>query len=294
MIYVRNPPLLLVTAPGASPNEIRGLNLRGHAHDIIFGDESPVWLIYDREEFGYLRSNPQLLRVGFAVDPWSWYVWTWMTARKLGGEYLDSIRAWGMGSVVFQDVLYGMTHPERLSAAATAGLSPFAALAAPHPLGGTWYPADRGAWEGLLSSTLGLASFTFLYHYGIKQAWQHPEYRPDFGIDIMADGRQATAVLQHLGVKSEACSEVLASPAHHTSTPMPTIYDSVMAKWVSAADRPLIEVMGYTEPGAAARNSIAILRPKGATRRGPGPRISSGENFAVSKSLWRARTGYRP
>lgn len=58
-----------------------------------------------------------------ARDPWSWYASLYRHCLRLGGGVLDGLRAWGGGSLDFDDVLAGWLQPETRDVPAHPGLA---------------------------------------------------------------------------------------------------------------------------------------------------------------------------
>lgn len=270
--------MLYVSCPQAAPVGVRAhlLGLPG-AH-IVVSLTAPVWKIDDREEYAYVRDNPQLLRWSILTDPWTWYAAVWARAQKAKGRALASLSVWGRGSTSFKAFVYGATHPEHVAEA-------------PQPLGVTWAPDDAGGWRGLLASTLGLCSFTALYHCGTKPSWQTPDTRPVFGVDVFVDGHRADAALQDmLTLPTGRTPLALPQMAEAAQAALAASYDTDMVRWVAEADRPICTLMGYETPflpGTAAHT--VSVRSFGFTRRGPGRLLTADERWHVGKARYDRR-----
>lgn len=277
MLHIAAPPLLYVTCPQTREHYARAALIAAGAKEIV-AEDAPVWKIEDREEYGYIRNNPQMLRVGSVMDPWSWYAAVWSNAHRSGGRALRALHAWSPRGTDFKSFVYGATHPERLTEI-------------PQPLGILWEPDDLGGWKGLLASDLGLCSFTYLYHYGTKRDWQEPDRRPEFDVDVLLDGHRIQAAL----------TDMLATVPGLRLPPAPRFddrakaalaasYDADMVKWAAVADGPVCRSMGYETPFSPGRRHHTLpARAMGSTRKGPGRRLTTGERWGIDQARWRRR-----
>ena len=279
MIYTPNPPMLYVSCPVSGHKNVRPYLLGQPEAKTIVSPQAPVWKIDDREEYGYIRANPQLLRWSILTDPWTWYVAVWARATKAKGRALGSVSMWGRGSATFKAFVYGATHPERLTEI-------------PRPLGVVWEPDDHGGWQGLLASTLGLCSFTYLYHCGIKSSWQTPDTRSVFGIDVAVDGHRADAALHDM--LTTPAPLVLSRPDEKTQAVLAASYDQDMVRWVAEADFQACALMGYETPFlAGTRHHTVPVRSYGSLRRGPGRLLTADESWHIGRAKWRRAQAQR-
>lgn len=210
---------------------------------------TPAWFIDDRIELQPVRRMPQLLRVGLVSDPWSWYTRLYILGMQGGPRAKQALRAWGRGSLHIRDVIWGMTHPEKL-------------IEIPRPLGVIWEPDEDGGWQGLLASSLGLCGFTILFHYGRKREWKDPQYSPFWAVDLLLDANAPGIVIDHL----------LSKPASLEPRPPPLIlqgsFDGKMLEWIAQADRPLVSLMQYDAPFKPAFLSVSRVIHLGTMRTG--------------------------
>lgn len=285
MIVVRDPPLLLVTPPGTRGRWVAKVARRMPGAQSIASPCAPAWWIGEDESLAALRA-PQLLRAGVVQDPWSWYAETWMAGMRAGGAGLASIRAWGGGSTRFRDVLRGMTHPE------------LRASEPPDPLGVSWHPVYDGGYAALVASTLGLASFTLLYHLSECSAWRVPTERPAFVVDVLADGNQPGELARVLcNITDAAVLPPLPGPPPAVREAVRLGYDSEMLGWVAEADRPVVTAMRYGPFTAAGIGALFPVRQQGARRKEPVVPRPAGEVEARDRDLvarFRAASARRP
>lgn len=280
MLHLSMPPSLFVSAPLTGGEHVDRVLRSVGTPRVIVAPGSPVWMVDDREEYAFVRDNPQLLRVGFVRDPWTWYAGVWN--RALRTKRLDALRVWGRGSLSFKSFVYGATHPEHL-------------VEVPRPLGILWGAEDAGGWQGLRASTLGLCSFSYLYFYGEKRSWQQPDRRPVFGVDVLVDAARLpealTAMLAAAG-DSEALAgalRALPSLSDASRAALAASYDTDMVKWVEEADGPLVALMGYRTPFLPGEFEHTLpVRRLGSYRRGPGRKLSRDEAFRIQKARVRA------
>ena len=250
MIVSSQPPLLLASCPGTTGIWL-GKVVRRHATGVqsLGTPHEPMWRIDEEEAFKPLR-NPQLLRVGVVCDPWKWYAVTWMEAMRAGGRARDSVRAWGRGSTQFREFLYGATHPERVVETLPDLMM------------------DGAGMSHVLASTLGLCSFTFLYHYGLRSSWAQPGERPPFAVDVLADGNDPEGLARVLlGLHPTVPLPQLPGPPKASLDAMRIGYDSEMARWVAEADRPVITAMRYAPFTRAGVGTLFPVRKPGAKRK---------------------------
>ena len=254
MIVLPAPPLLLVACPGTRGRWFGKVARALPGAQSISDPLLPAWCIAEDEALVALRS-PSLLRVGLVRDPWSWYAETWMEAMRSGGPARDAIRAWGNGSTAFRDFLYGATHPEKV-------------LDMPAQMGVAWTPRADGARAGLLASTLGLCAFSFLYHYGTRDAWQAPSERPSFAVDVLVDGNDPeNAVRLLLNLEASATLPQPPGPPPAVREAVRLGYDATMLRWVAEADRPILTAMRYGPFTKAGVGPLFSVRRAGAIRK---------------------------
>lgn len=272
MLLLQNPPLLFAHAPAVGAERIRRIVASTGATEIA-ARHAPAWFIDDRIEMQPVRRLPQLLRVGLATDPWSWYARVYRLGLEGGHRPRAALRAWGRGSLRLRDVVYGMTHPEDLGYASVfaSGSADSAARASvggdiPQPLGVVWEPDEDGGWSGLLASTLGLCSFTLLYHYGRKREWRDPQERPEWAIDLLLDTSAPDVAIDWL--LSQKPGPVPRLPPRPPPAPLQAAFDREMIQWVEQAERPLVRLMGYGRPFGPAAGPVARLARLGALRTG--------------------------
>lgn len=282
MLHVPSPHLLAVSCTQTRERYTHQVLSRLAGAQTIVAKDAPVWKIDDREEYAHIRNNPQLTRFGTVIDPWSWYAGVWAQAMRAKGRAMHALGAWGRSSHRFKDFVYGATHPEHL-------------IEIPIPLGVLWEPDDAGGWQGLRASTLGLCSFSYLYHYGSKPSWQVPNTMPDFGVDVLVDGHRIEAVLKDM----LATLPGLNLPQAPSFTPeqqatLAASYDADMVKWVAEADRPVCALMGYETPFmAGTKHHTLPVRTMGATRRGPGRVLTHEEKWQVGRARWKRAQALR-
>lgn len=253
MIVSSQPPLLVASAPGTTGLWVGKIVRRFGVHVQSLGTpHEPAWRIDEEESFAPLR-DPQLLRIGVVCDPWRWYAVTWMEAMRSGGAARDAVSVWGRGSTTFREFLYGATHPEKVTESM------------PNPPEVTW---AGGSMSSLLASTLGLCSYTFLYHYGLKSSWLLPGERPAFAVDVLADGNDPEGLARCLlGLDPAATLPARPGPPKASIDAMRIGFDSGMTRWVAEADRPLLTAMRYGPFTKAGAGLLFPVRKPGAVRR---------------------------
>jgi len=111
---------------------------------------------------------------------------------------------------------------------------------------------ESGAgWKGFIRSTLGLCTFSYLYHYGSKRSWQDPDELPVFAVDILVDIPRAAEAIGMMLNRRVVPPEPIRTgtiTARQQALQGLAAYDEEMQRWVAEADKPVIELMDYRHP----------------------------------------------
>lgn len=145
-------------------------------------------------------------------DPWSWYASWYLHSRDQRNPWLQE---YGRGSLAFKDVLFGVTHPDKVN---------------PRKLGGYWpdpYFDEVQIWK---ARNLGLCTYAFDYMWGGAVDISIPTDRLREGMSVLLDRDLSQEPFRN---------------AHREHSNYRQFYTDEMIRWVKDADRSLIFQYGF-------------------------------------------------
>lgn len=173
---------------------------------------------------------------GTIRDPWSWYV-SWWQHSMAAPDRRKYLEKWGRGHINFQDVLYGVTHPNEVDVPELPGV--------------IWRPGKAGGdhRDSLIQSGKSLYSWAVGHMYG-----------DPLEIDVLLDTPCLTQQLGALfGEKIDPRKwppENTKSNRRRTAVADPTtLYNPDRIEWVRQSDKDLIDLLGYDRPFKPSRYS---------------------------------------
>lgn len=167
--------------------------------------------MYHRPKLDLPHGNGRL-SLSNVRDPWSWYASWYLHCRDRKEPWLQE---YGRGSTTFKDVLFGLTHPDKVR---------------PRKLGGYWpetYFDEVDIWK---ARNLGFCTYAFDYMWGGAVDIAVPLDRLQEGMSKLLDKDLSREPVRN---------------AHREHSTYKNFYTDEMIRWVQDADRSLIFQYGF-------------------------------------------------